>query len=288
MDFRYRLLRLAAKAAQYFPVRLGYHFAVLCGDILFLFSAKHRNIVGDNIKHVLDSETGNRRHRATTRNVFKNLAKNYFDLTRLSKLRLDKLQENVTIEGWHNLSDIGNVNRGIILASAHLGNFDFACRILALRGINMTVFVEDFKSAPFLRNVARLRKGNGVRTIPVNTSTLKEGLQVLRHGGTVGIVCDRDIQGNGMKINFFGESTSLPVGAVSLALRTGAAIVPIFSVRQSDNHYSICIEPPLKLTSNGNRSHSLKEGVEKLAAIMEGYIRKYPEQWVVLEPIWKN
>ena len=91
-----------------------------------------------------------------------------------------------------------------------------------------------------------------------------------------------------MKVNFFGEVTLLPVGAVSLALRTGAAIVPIFGVRQSNNRYSIYIEPPLSLSGNGNRSHSVRAGLEKLTAIMERYIRQYPEQWVVLEPVWGN
>ena len=216
------------------------------------------------------------------------MTKNYFDLTKLSQLRLDKLEENVTIEGWHHLAEAVTNARGTIIASAHLGNFDFTTQVLALRGIKMTIFVEDFNSTPFLRNVAKLRQRNGARTIPVSTGALREGLQILRHGGTIGIACDRDIQGNGLKVNFFGEVTLLPVGAVSLALRTGAAIVPIFGVRQSNNRYSIYIEPPLRLFGNGNRSHSVRAGLEKLTAIMERYIRQYPEQWVVLEPIWRN
>ena len=102
------------------------------------------------------------------------------------------------------------------------------------------------------------------------------------------IVCDRDIQRNGLRVKFFGEETSLPIGAVSLALRTGAAIVPIFSVRKSSNRYAIYIEPPLRLVDMGNHSHSVRANLERLVAIMERYIRQYPEQWVVLEPIWRN
>ena len=288
MDIRYRVLRLAAKTARFMPMRLGYYLAVLCGDVLFLLSAKRRKIVSDNIKHVPGLELDKRRQRGTIRSVFKHMTKNYFDLTKLSQLRLDKLEENVTIEGWHHLAEAVTNARGTIIASAHLGNFDFAAQVLALRGIKMTIFVEDFNSTPFLRNVAKLRQRNGARTIPVSTGALREGLQILRHGGTIGIACDRDIQGNGLKVNFFGEATLLPVGAVSLALRTGAAIVPIFGVRQSNNRYSIYIEPPLRLFGNGNRSQSVRAGLEKLTAIMERYIRQYPEQWVVLEPIWRN
>ncbi len=91
-----------------------------------------------------------------------------------------------------------------------------------------------------------------------------------------------------MKVNFFGEETSLPLGAVNLALRTGAAIVPIFSVRKSGNRFAIYIEPPLRLVNTGNRGHSVRANLEKLVAIMERYIRQYPEQLVMREPIWRN
>ena len=102
------------------------------------------------------------------------------------------------------------------------------------------------------------------------------------------IVCDRNIQGNGLKVKFFGEETSLPFGVVSLALRTRATIVPMFSVRKSGNRFVIYTEAPLRLVNTGSRNQTVRANLEKLIAIMEIYIRQYPEQWVVLEPIWRN
>ena len=121
--------------------------------------------------------------------------------------------------------------------------------------------------------------------LPVSKGTLRESLQILRHGGTIGIICNRDIQENGLKVNFFGEETSFPLGAVNLAHRTDAAIVPVFSVRESGNRFAIYIEPPLRLVDTGNRCNSVRVSLEKLVAIMEKYIRQYPEQLVILEPI---
>jgi len=203
-------------------------------------------------------------------------------------LSLENIEEHVTIEGWHHLAEAVTNARGVIIATAHLGNFEHAAQVLALRGIEMTIFVEAFNSTPFLRNIAKLRQRNGGRILPIGIGALRDGLQILRHGGTMTMVCDRDIQGNGLKVNFFREETSLPYGAISLALRTGAAIVPAFSVRKPGNRFTIYIEPPLELVDIGNRNQSVKANLEKLVAIMEKYIRKYPEQWVVLEPIWRN
>ncbi len=288
MDFRYHILRLATIAARFLPVRLGYFLAECGGDALFLLSTRYRNIVHNNIKRVPELEVDKRRLRWQVRSVLKHMTKNYFDLTKLPQLTLDDLDGRTTIEGWHHLTRAVNSGRGTIIATAHLGNFELATHVLALRGIKMSVFIEAFDSTPFLRYVAKLRQRNGGRIVPFNIGALRDAVQTLRHGGTMVIACDRNTYGNGLKVNFFGKETPLPSVAVSLALRTGATIVPIFSVRKSNNHSVIHIEPPLKMVDIGNRGHSIRANLEKLVAIMERYIRQYPEQWVVLEPIWRN
>ena len=288
MDLRYNVLRFVLVVARFVPMRPGYFLAECVGNLLFLLSARYRNIIGSNIKRVTGPELNEKSLQRKVRSVLKNLTKNYFDLTKLPQLGLENLEENVTIEGWHHLADAVNNTRGVIIATAHLGNFEHAARVLALRGIKMTILVEAFDSAPFLRNIDKLRQRNGGRILPVSVSAMKESMRILRNGGTMTIVCDRDIQGNGLKVNFFGEETSLPLGAISLALRTGAAIVPVFSVRKPSDRLAIYIEPPLELVDTENRNHSVRVNLEKLAAIMERYIRRYPEQWVVLEPIWRN
>jgi KDO2-lipid IV(A) lauroyltransferase len=274
--------------ARFVPIQLGYFLAERVGDVFFLLSPRYRNVVSNNLKRVTGFEQDERTLRRNVRSVFKNVIKNYFDLARLSRLKLESLEENVTIEGWHHLVETVANAKGAIIATAHLGNFDHTARVLSLRGIEMAIFVEAFDSTPFLRNIAILRQRNGGRILPVSTSGLRDSLQILRQGGTLVIVCDRDIQGNGLKVDFFREETSLPYGAVSLALRTGASIVPVFCVRKPGNRFVIYIEPPFELVDIGNRTQSVKANLEKLVAIMEKYIRQYPEQWLVLEPIWSN
>ncbi len=285
---RHCVLRLASVVVRFLPIRVGYFLAECGGYALFLLSARRRNIVGDNIKRVLGVELDKRRLRRKVCGIFKNTAKSYFDLINLSQLRFKNLERSVTIEGWHHLTKAVANAKGTIIATAHLGNIEFAAQVLAARGIEMTVFVEPFDSTPALRKIAELRRKNMCKLLPVSMGAMRDGLQILRRGGTLTIFCDRDVQGNGLKVKFFGEETSLPVGAVSLALRTGATIVPIFSVRKSSNRFAIYIEPPLRLVANGNRSQSVRANLERLVAIMERYIRQYPEQWMVLEPVWRN
>jgi lauroyl/myristoyl acyltransferase len=221
--------------------------------------------------------------RRKTCQVFKNAAKNYFDLTKLSQINLEKLEGKVTIEGTHYLSKAVNNGKGVIIATAHLGNYEFGAHVVASRGFEMMILVEDFENEPFLEKLAGMRRGKGVRIFPVGISGMKEGIQTLRRGEIVTIVCDRDINGTGIKTQFLGQETAFPVGAVDLAQRTGAAIVPIFSLRGPCDTTSIFIEPPLKQSTSCDPDQAERENLESLVAVMEKYIRKYPEQWVVLE-----
>ena len=102
------------------------------------------------------------------------------------------------------------------------------------------------------------------------------------------ILCDRDIQGNGLSTRFFGEETTLPSGAVALALRTGAVIVPAFNVRGNNGRFDLYFEAPLSLVDNGNRQMGVQTNLANLIAVIEKYIRQHPEQWAVLEPIWQR
>lgn len=281
-------LRLAILIIQALPIRFGLFLADLAGNLSFLISPGRRQVVANNLKHISGVKADSRILKDKTRKVFVNVARNYFDLTRVSSMNPDKLAAKTTIEGWEHLVKARSGKKGVVIATAHLGNFELGAQAIVNRGIEMTILVEEFSSNPIREQIAKLRKRKGVRILPVTMQGMKEAYYDLLRGGTLTIVCDRDILGNGLKINFMGEETTLPFGAVSLAQRTGAALVPIFSVRTGNNNTLIYIEPPLNLINDHDREESLRANVTQLASIMEKYICKYPEQWAILEPFWQN
>jgi lauroyl/myristoyl acyltransferase len=284
-SLRYLSLKSAILFGQAIPFRLGGFLADFSGDVSFVLSRRRRKIVSGNLKRILGVKESNRLLKRQARMVFRNVARNYFDLAKMSRMNLNR-DGKIAVEGWENLVQARSANKGVILATAHLGNFDMGAQVLASRGIDLTILVEEFESGVLMKEIANLRQRKGVRILPINSQGLKNVYRDLIRGGTIIIVCDRDIQGNGVKIKFMGEETTLPFGAISLAQWTGAAVVPIFSLRAPNNFASIYIEPPLALTESGSRQESLRANLEKLAGVMEKYIRKYPEQWAVLEPFW--
>jgi lauroyl/myristoyl acyltransferase len=281
--FKYYCFCVAVFFARIMPMRLGYFVAELGGRIVYLFSSGRRKNVSNNIKLAVGAGEDKSVIRHKTRQVFKNSAKNYFDLTKIPHKNLEKLFDKVAIEGLPFLRKAVNDGKGVIIATAHLGNFEFGAHAVASRGFDMMILVEAFHNAPFLKKLAEMRKGKRVKIHPVGVSGMKESIQTLRRGGIVTIVCDRDINSTGRKVHFLGRETSFPVGVVDLARRTGAVIVPIFSLRGPGGKTSIFVEPPLKKSRSENRDQAEKENLQSLAAVIEKYVRRYPEQWVVLE-----
>lgn len=122
--------------------------------------------------------------------------------------------------------------------------------------------------------------------MPSQPGTIGTLLKCLRRGEAVLLACDRDIDKNGISINFFGEETTLPTVAVRIAMKTGAALVPIFS-RRVNRGYEVNLEAAIEMVGKRNDA-SVADNVKKVARVIEDYIRRSPEQWVVLSPIWLN
>ena len=88
-------------------------------------------------------------------------------------------------------------------------------------------------------------------------------------------------------VNFFGQPARMPDGPVQLALKFGVPVLIGFSVRQPDNRSIVYIEPAVTFEETGDSERDIHDGVQKLAAIMEKYIRQYPDQWLMFQKIWE-
>lgn len=282
--WRYYAFRIAGFTLAYLPKKIGYLIASLVADIVYILSPGLSAAIADNMRHVLGLEADNAVLKQAVRGVLRNTARNYFDLIKIPHMKLNDIERCMIVHGWHNLEDALKKRKGVILVTAHLGSFDIAAQIFAVHSIKTTVLVESLEPPSLLSHVTALRESNGVAFVPARLGVLEEVIQTLRRGETVLFACDRDIAKNGLKSKFFGEETTLPTVAVQVAMRTGAAVVPIFNLRRDDGHYDIYLEPAIDIIPAGNGA--VARNIQQITSVMEEYIRSCPEQWVVLSPIW--
>jgi KDO2-lipid IV(A) lauroyltransferase len=283
-EWRYYAFKLAGLTLSHLPKQIGYLIAYIVADTVYLLSSRQRAVIADNIEHVLGSEVDKSTLKKTVRAVLRNAAKNYFDLIKIPHLKLDDIERSITTHGWHHLEEALSKGKGVMLVTAHLGSFDMAAQIFAIHSVKTTILVESLEPAPLLDHVTTLRESNGLTCIPSKPGVLEVLIQTLRRGEAVLFACDRDIANNGIRSDFFGEETTLPANAVLIAMRTGASVVPIFNLRREDGRYDIYVEPAIDIIPAGNGS--VARNIERIASVMEKYIKTCPEQWVVLSPIW--
>jgi KDO2-lipid IV(A) lauroyltransferase len=286
--WKYLLILSCARLLGRLPTRVLYLLAAVAAILTYTFAGRLRRNVWDNMRHVMGPNTPKKELRRATRQVFGNWAKSYADLIHLPYLDLDKFfEQKLVYHGFEEnmLPAIAN-GKGVIISSGHFGNVELGIQGFLGRGIKMTVLTEPIQPPRLSRLIDGLRGSKGHAFLPVGIGSIKTVLRTIKAGGVVGLMCDRDIEGRSIRVPFCGTPTSVPVGIVELATRTGATIVPIFIHRKSGDACEAFLEPPLELVNSGDPQADLKTNVRRLLERFEAHLRRDPGQWTVLETVW--
>lgn len=278
-------LRIGALLTLVVPTRVGYWLCRLIGIGVFLFHRRARRNVLDNLRHVCPRCSIVWRYHQAAR-VFVTAVMNYYDLVRLRSIDRDKIKELVDIRGWTHVEDALAQGRGIIVLSAHLGNFNVVAQYPAALGLEAAIVVERVQPPKLFNYLCRLRSATGVRVLPSGPEAVPAILRLLRRNGILLVAGDRDVTGNNRWVQFFDAPAPLPVGPVALALRTGATLLPAFTIRLSTRRSLVVVEPPLELVRTGDVEHDIRVNLQAVARSLEKMIRTDPGQWTVLQPVW--
>ena len=289
-NWKYYLMRLANTLIAPLPSPVGYRVANFFGDCGYFFGRKSRSNLEQNLKHVVGGDVEQRALRRLTREAFRNLSRNYFDLLRVPKLSPEKTYRRVEFEGLEYVEQARAGGRGVIAATAHLGSWDLIGQVTLAMSIPLTILVERLQSERLWDYWMKLRAHQGMAFHPAGPQGVRAAYRALKRNELVGIACDRSVQGNTVTTTFMGESAVMPTGAAELALRTGAAVMPIFSTRTGRDRYRIAIEPPIFVGSNGggHTREDVRLLVDEIISAMEPHIRRNPEQWMLFHPLWRG
>jgi KDO2-lipid IV(A) lauroyltransferase len=212
----------------------------------------------------------------------------------LEMLRLPREIERATItehfdeDGYENILVALDVGNGAIIALPHLGGWEWAAAWMANRGHHMLAVVERLEPPELLSWFADQRVAYGLEVVPLGPDVMTTVVKALRDNRVVCLVCDRDLGGNGVEVEFFGERTTLPGGPATLALRTGAALLPsAVYFGPGRDHYAL-IRPPLPVERAGKLRDDIERVTQALAHEFEALIRRAPEQWHLLQPNWPS
>lgn len=273
-----------ARLAPIVPPAAAYWVCDLIGDLLYSALPRRRRTVLRNLSIVVGG--GVEKVQSLARDTFRQGVRYYYDTFRVPVLSDDDIGRLVNFERLELLDEVLANGKGAVIFTAHFGSPALVVQSIAARGHRITTVAEPVKPDRLFNLINGARGRRGISLLPLGPNSFRELTAVLARNEIVGIVGDRDLQGTGVAVKLFGRETRLPAGPVLLALRTGAPIVPAFSLRLPGDRFGGYLEDPVELTRTGELKQDVRLNTEKLAAVLERAISQHPEQWIVFEPIW--
>ena len=260
------------------PIGLGASFA----------SIERRALIERHLRRVNPSWS-NWRVRQAVQDSFDSYSRYWIESLRLPSLSARAVAAGFDIVGFSNVTSALERGKGVILALPHLGGWEWAGRWLTDGGYKTTVVVEQLEPPELFDWFVRLRRALGMTVVPLGPSAATAVLRALRNNEAVCLLCDRDIQGGGVEVEFFGERTTLPAGPATLALRADAPILPVgvYFTRRVNGHHAV-VRPPIPAERQGTVREDVVRMTQYLAHELEYLIRRAPEQWHLFQPNWPS
>lgn len=233
--------------------------------------------------------------RELVRDAVRSYARYWLEAFRLEKMASDpqfRAEVSAGATGWEHVHASWARGKGVILVAPHSGNWDAAGVYMVGQLGEFGTVVERLKPEEVYQAFVRYRESLGMRVTPHKGGTTHPLDVMARHLEAGGVVCllgERDLKGNGVTVSFFGEDTTMPTGAVRLALRTGAAVHvahPWYGEptntgwrRRWDGGWRVDMSEEIPVTT-------VAETTQAIADQMAENIALSPKDWHVLQPVW--
>jgi phosphatidylinositol dimannoside acyltransferase len=282
----YLAYRAGAEIARAVPGSVAQPAARVIGQALAFAMPGRRRQVERNLLRASGGALEGLALRKAVAETFGSYGRYWLELFRLPDEARGTLE--IDIEGYDHVTAGIERGSGVILALPHVGGWDFAGAWLARQGLPPTVVVEPVEPPELFEWFAGVRRALGMTVVQLGPDAGRAVLQALRSNQIVCLLCDRDLVGDGIEVEFFGERTTLPAGPATLALRTGAPLLAAAVYFAPRGGHHAVVMPPVPTQREGRLRDDVGRVTQELAHRFEELIRAAPEQWHLLQPNWPS
>ena len=280
--------QLAAQAAKVVPAGAGLFASKRIAELASLPMREQRQVIERNLRRVIGPDVSDAKIKRLVTETFASYAQYYHESFRLPSLSADEVDARIRYDGIAHVEASQARGNGTILAMPHLGGWEWAGFWLTMvGGYQVSAVVEALEPPELFEWFRELRASLGINVIPLDDDAGAATIAALKDNHILVLMSDRFISGGGVEVEFFGERTWLPAGPATLALRTGADLIPAAVYFDGADHFGHGLAP-LSLERQGKFRADVTRITQELAGHLEDLIRVEPQQWHLLQPNWPS
>ncbi len=278
----YCLALTAIKSLEYSPSGIAFWLGSRYASLLDLAVPRLRRVALRNLSLAMPQLTGPERRRIVD-GVFRSIGRLLAVFARFPGIGRHNLSRWVRLEGGEHFEEALRQGRGVLFATAHLGNWELSAFAHAFFASPMNVIARPLDNPWIDALVERRRALSGNRVI-LKKDSARSILKALAANQAVGVLIDQNATPeNGAFVDFFGMRACAGTGFAKLAARSGAAVIPGFALwSEEERRYVLRFYPPLQVTGDAVAD------TQALQSCLEKVIRDYPDQWLWIHRRWKT
>jgi KDO2-lipid IV(A) lauroyltransferase len=287
-----RLVETAAGATALAMTRLLPRRSLLAlgataGAIVGRIDRRRTAIARQNLEDAYGDELPEDERERIVRACWRHFGRMALDAIAFPALTPEATQSILRVEGLDRAREALAQGRGLLVFSAHFGQWEAGIAAMRRLGVPLSVIVRPLDNPALDRRMMELRGQAGVSAIP-KRSAMRESLRALADGHGVVMLIDQDARHAGVFVPYFGRPASTTPALALLALRTKAPILPVATMLSPDGTIAVHVEPPVEIQPSGDRDADVVRVTAACTAIVERWVRSKPEQWLWMHRRWKS
>ncbi len=270
------------------PRPLARGFAIAIAQIVYLLHFRLRQVGIRNLQMAFPEKSEKERARIL-RGEFTSLGRQLAELCQFPRYTPENVDDVVVYDGLENYEQAYARGKGVLFVTAHFGGWELSAFAHSLHGHRVNIVMRPMDNAYLDRLLQSYRTMHGNKVVPKD-DFVRGLLAAMKAGETVGILMDTNMTPpQGVFVNFFSIPACTASGLARIALRTDAAVVPGFTIwDESIGKYRLRFDPALELIRTGDLDADIVANTQMFTTVIEGYVRKYPEQWLWVHRRWKT
>jgi KDO2-lipid IV(A) lauroyltransferase len=282
----YGIVTLIRSLVRILPHRAVHGLGSAIGIIFYTLDAGHRRLAIANLRAAFPHRS-QAECRELARRTFRHFGRLLTVLLKFSTMGPAQMRARVEFDGTERVEDAHALGKGVLLFTGHFGFWELNALVHALELPPLAVLARALDNPRLNELLERIRTATG-NSVIYRRGAVRRVLRVLGSNGAVALLIDQHIQAaDAVIVDFFNRPAATTSALASIALRTGAPVIPVFALPLPGGRYRMVYEHPVAPPVSEDPA-DLREFTQRCTDVLEMYVRRHPDLWLWMHRRWRD